>query len=384
MGSASSLWGRKYRAILREQILVIDDEASVRGVMTALLEHSGYEVTTANDAEEALDHLQQNPCCDLVLSDVMMPGVDGFDLLDRIGLDYPGTPVVMLTAAHDIEVATNAFRRGAVDYLLKPFERMQLISVVARAVEHGRLIKQNAVYRQNLEQIISARTSSLRASVLELEKSYDITLEAMGDALDLRDSETQGHSRRVTAYTVALAREMGLNADELRTIARGAFLHDIGKIATPDCILLKPGKLTPEETAIMREHCTRGYEMVHKIPFLLDASEIVYAHQESFDGSGYPRGLKGEEIPLGARIFAIADTLDAMTSDRPYRSSMGFAAAREEIKRFSGRQFDPRIVDVFMAIPVWLWSDLRREVENAPAGTFGVAMLDGGLLAAAL
>ena len=199
----------------------------------------------------------------------------------------------------------------------------------------------------------------------------------MGDALDLRDPETQGHSRRVTAYTIALAREMGLSAEELHVIARGAFLHDIGKIATPDAILLKPGKLNGAETEIMREHCSRGYEMVCKIPFLRDASEIVHAHQETFDGSGYPRGLRGEEIPLGARIFAIADTLDAMTSDRPYRVSMGFAAAREEIKRFSGRQFDPRIVEVFLRMPPEVWSNLRREVEHAPAGTFGVPILDG-------
>jgi putative nucleotidyltransferase with HDIG domain len=359
----------------QEHILVVDDEAPVRGIMVALLEHGGYEVTAAASAEDALEHLQQNPGCDLVLSDVMMPGTDGLGLLDRIGQDHPGTPVVMLTAVHDIHVATNAFRRGAVDYLLKPFEQKQLISVVSRAVEHGKLLKQNAVYRQNLEQVIATRTNRLRATMQDLEKSYDITLEAMGDALDLRDAETEGHSRRVTAYTIALAREMGLNAEELRVIARGAFLHDIGKIATPDCILLKPGRLTPAETVIMREHCARGYEMVRKIPFLRDASEIVHAHQETFDGSGYPRGLRGEEIPLGARIFAIADTLDAMTSDRPYRVSMGFAAAREEIKRFSGRQFDPRIVEIFLRMPAELWGELRLEVEHAAAGTFGVPVL---------
>jgi len=349
---------------MQENILVVDDQATVRGIMVALLEQSGYDVTAATGAEEALEHLQQNPCCDLVLSDVMMQGTDGLTLLDRIGTEYPGTPVVMLTAVHDIQVATNAFRRGAVDYLLKPFDRTQLLSVVTRAIEHGKLLKQNAVYRQNLEQIIFTRTSRLRATMQDLEKSYDITLEAMGDALDLRDSETQGHSRRVTAYTVALAREMGLNAEELRTIARGAFLHDIGKIATPDCILLKPGKLLPAETEIMREHCTRGYDMVRKIPFLRDAAEIVYAHQESFDGTGYPRGLAGEQIALGARIFAVADAFDAMTSDRPYRKGMSCLQAREEIARCSGDQFDPRIVAVFLAMPIDTWHDLREEVES--------------------
>ena len=258
--------------------------------------------------------------------------------------------------------------------MLKPFDRTQLLAVVARALEHGRLLKQNVAYRQNLEDIISARTSRLRATMVDLEKSYDITLEAMGDALDLRDAETEGHSRRVTAYAIALAREVGLDTEQLRIIARGAFLHDIGKIATPDYILLKPGKLDPGEVEIMRQHCARGYEMVRKIPFLLSASEIVYAHQETFDGTGYPRGLRGEEIPLGARIFAIADTLDAVTSDRPYRKGRSFAEAREEIGRYSGSQFDPSIVKVFMGMPEGLWSDLRQEVERYAPDTLGVTL----------
>jgi putative nucleotidyltransferase with HDIG domain len=348
----------------QERILVVDDEAAVRGIVAALLERSGYLTVSAGGAEEALAHLKRDPGYDLVMSDVMMPEVDGLSLLDRIGVDYPGTPVVMFTAVHDIHVATNAFRRGAIDYLLKPFERNQLLNVVTRAVEHGRLQKQNSTYRQNLEEIVSARTGRLRATMQDLERSYDITLEAMGDALDLRDAETEGHSKRVTGYAIALGREMGLNADELKVIARGAFLHDIGKISTPDEVLLKPGKLDARETEIMREHCERGYEMVRKIPFLREASEIVFAHQESYDGSGYPRGLAGDEIPLGARIFAIADTLDAITSDRPYRKGRSFAEARAEILRCSGRQFDPKIVEVFLRVPLERWSDLRAEITR--------------------
>jgi putative nucleotidyltransferase with HDIG domain len=353
-------------------ILAVDDESAMLGIVVALLEQAGYDVSAAADAEHALLHLQDDPGCDLVLCDIMMPGGDGLSLLDFIGRDYPGVAVVMLTGVNDIHVATNAFRRGAVDYLLKPFERSQLVGAVDRALEHGNLLRQNAAYRQNLEEMIFARTSRLRATMQDLERSYDFTLEAMGDALDLRDAETEGHSRRVTAYTIALAREMGLNTAQLRTIARGAFLHDIGKIATPDRILLKPGKLDPEEIAIMREHCARGYEMVRKIPFLRDASEIVYTHQETFDGNGYPRGLSGEDIPLGARIFAIADTLDAMTSDRPYRKSLSFAQARAEIVRCCGTQFDPRIVKVFLTMPEALWNDLRQEVEGVTSFSFDI------------
>lgn len=354
----------------QERILVVDDEESVRCVVAALLEHTGYAATTTESAEEAIARLQQDPDYDLVLSDIMMPGTDGLTLLDHICTNHPGMPVVMLSAVNDFHVVTNAFRRGAIDYLLKPFERAELESIVMRAVEHGRLRKQNTIYKQNLESIVSARTGRLRSTMQDLERSYDVTLEAMGDALDLRDAETEGHSRRVTAYTIALAQAMGLESDALRTIARGAFLHDIGKIATPDNILLKPGRLNAEEMAIMKQHCERGYEMVRKIPFLREAAEIVYAHQECFDGTGYPRGLRGEEIPLGARIFAIADSLDAMTSNRPYRKGTTFAAATKEIIQCTGKQFDPHIVEVFLAIPNETWSELRAEIGKlSPSAT---------------
>jgi putative nucleotidyltransferase with HDIG domain len=358
----------------QERVLVVDDEESVRSVVATLLEHSGYTVTLAEGADDALTRLQQDPDYDLVISDIIMPGTDGLTLLDNIGADHPSIPVVMVSALNDIHVVTNAFRRGAIDYLLKPFERKELESVVLRAIDHGRLRKQNAIYRQNLESIASARTGRLRSTMQDLERSYDITLEAMGDALDLRDQETEGHSKRVTAYTIALAKAMGLDSDEVRIISRGAFLHDIGKIATPDRILLKPGRLDEEEMAIMRTHCERGYQMVRKIPFLRDAAEIVYAHQEQYDGTGYPRGLQGEQIPLGARIFAIADTLDAMTSDRPYRRGTTFSAAEKEIVRCSGRQFDPSIVDVFLTMPPGTWPELRTETARLSASALSVAL----------
>jgi putative nucleotidyltransferase with HDIG domain len=348
----------------QERILVVDDEEAVRGIVSALLQRSGYETTMADGADEALARLQEGPAYDLVLSDIMMPGTDGISLLQRICTDHPGTPVVMITAVQDVHVATSAFRSGAIDYLLKPFAKAQLETVVTRAMEYGRLMKKNVAYRQNLEEIVSHRTARLRSTMEELERSYDTTLEAMGDALDLRDEETEGHSKRVTAYTIAIARTMGLDSEQLKVIARGAFLHDIGKIATPDSILLKPGKLDANEMAIMREHCRYGYEMVRKIPFLKEASEIVYTHQERFDGKGYPRGLAGEEIPLGARIFAIADTLDAMTSDRPYRKGTSFESASQEIGRCAGGQFDPAIVEVFLRIPTDTWSELREEITR--------------------
>ena len=355
--------------VANERILILDDEELVRASLAAVLEGCGYSAISAGTPEEALTILGADPLIALIFADVLMAGVDDLTLLDTIVLDYPWLPIVLCTAVDDPKFVTSAFRRGATDYLMKPFTREELLAAASRALEAGRLRRQICDYRENLEEVVGIRTRKLRMAMRELEQSYDITLQAMGDALDLRDAETEGHSRRVTAYTTTIAREMGLGVHQLCVIARGAFLHDIGKIAVPDRVLLKPGRLDPEETEMMRKHCDRGYAMVSKIPFLKEASEIVYAHQESFDGGGYPRGLKGEEIPLGARIFAIADTLDAITSDRPYRKGRTFEEARTEIERWAGRQFDPAIVDVFLRVPTERWSEVRTQVQQMPDGT---------------
>jgi putative nucleotidyltransferase with HDIG domain len=352
--------------VASERILIVDDEPYVRTLMAAMLEKSNYATVLAANGGEAIEHVEQDPPYDLILSDIVMSGVDGIGLLERARELHPNTPIVMVTAIHDVGVAISAMRKGAYDYLLKPFEKEQLLVTVRRALDYRRLVQQNLIYRHNLEQLVSARTEMLRQAMADLERSYDITLEALGDALDLKDAETEGHSRRVTAYTIALARHCGVDLAQSRIIARGAFLHDIGKMAIPDAILLKPGRLDPEEQAIMREHCARGYQIVRKIPFLEEAAEIVYSHQEYYDGNGYPRGLRADEIPLGARIFAVADTLDAITSDRPYRKARTYAVAREEIARCGGTQFDPHVVDVYLGLPDTLWEDLRAEMTRHP------------------
>jgi putative nucleotidyltransferase with HDIG domain len=313
---------------------------------------------------EALAVLTSGDEFELMLSDLMMADLDGIGLLERTKEKYPDMPVVMVTAVHDISVALAAIRNGAYDYLLKPFEREQLLNTVSRALENRRLKVENRTYQTNLESLVKARTDQLQAAMATLERSYDITLEALGDALDLKDRETEGHSRRVTLFTIAIAQALGIPRDQITIIARGAFLHDIGKMAIPDRILNKPGKLEADEMAIMKEHAYHGYQIVKKIPFLGEAAEIVYAHQEWFDGNGYPRHLKGEEIPLGARIFSIADTFDAITSDRPYRPKQSLSAARAEIEKWAGRQFDPEIVKVFLEMPDKIWEDLRREIDG--------------------
>ena len=356
------------------RILVVDDENHVRSMIGTTLERQGYDVQLAGSGREALELLAQNTF-DLVLTDIVMPDGNGIVLLDRIKGKQPNVPVVMVTAIHDISVAIDSMRRGAYDYLLKPFEREHLMATVTRALDHRRALQETHTYQQNLEQVVRARTEMLRQAMEDLEHSYDITLEALGDALDLKDSETEGHSKRVTAYTIALARAMGIPPTEIKVIARGAFLHDIGKMAIPDEILRKPAALTVPEQEIMREHCTRGFNILRKIPFLAEAAEIVFSHQEHYDGSGYPNGLKAGEIPIGARIFAVADTLDAITSDRPYRKASSFDAAREEILRCSGTQFDPSVVEIFLKIPNELWHELRAEItgQNKRFSTFDLA-----------
>jgi putative nucleotidyltransferase with HDIG domain len=350
------------------RILVVDDEEAIREVVSSMLNQAGYHTRPAASGMEALELLDCGEDFDLILTDMMMPEMDGIALLERIKERFPDVPVVMVTAVHDISVALAAIRNGAYDYLLKPFEREQLLLMVRRAVENRNLKIENHNYQINLETLVNARTEQLRQAMSELERSYDITLEALGDALDLKDAETVGHSKRVTAYTIKIAGAYNVPEDKVRIIARGAFLHDIGKMAIPDAILSKPGPLTPAEILKVQEHCMHGYQMLRKIPFLLEAAEIVFSHQERYDGSGYPRRLKGTEIPLGARIFAIADTLDAITSDRPYRPAQDMQAARAEIQNWSGKQFDPEIVEVFLDIPSEVWTELRREIDSQVRG----------------
>jgi len=357
------------------RILVVDDEAHVRSMIAATLGRHGYDVVLASGGREAIEFLDKGSF-ELILTDIVMQEGNGLVLLERIQEKTPNLPVIMVTAIHDISVAIDSMRRGAYDYLLKPFEREHLVATVQRALDHRQALQESHTYQQNLEQVVRARTEMLRQAMEDLEHSYDVTLEALGDALDLKDSETEGHSKRVTAFTILLARNMGIPPGEVKVIGRGAFLHDIGKMAIPDEILRKPGKLTIQEQEIMREHCSRGYQMLRKIPFLSEAAEIVFTHQEHYDGSGYPRGLRGNEIPVGARIFAVADTLDAITSDRPYRVARTVDAAREEILRCSGTQFDPEVVEVFLRIPNEVWLELRAEIsgQNRRFSTFDMAL----------
>lgn len=346
------------------RILVVEDDEATREIIVSMLLSDGHHCRKASNGQEALDLLESGEPLELIVSNLIMPRVDGHKLLQRVKLEYPEIPVVLTTGVSDVSLRMAVMQDGAYDYLLKPFERDQLLATVHRALEYRRLKLENRSYRENLELLVTARTDQLRQAVTTLERSYDTSLELIGNALALKDAETESHSKRVTAFAISIARALGLPSDQIRTIARGAFLHDVGKIAIPDAILFKPGALSADEETVMRQHCLKGYEILKKVSFVAEAAEIAYGHHEHYDGTGYPRELKGEQIPLGARIVAIADTLDTMTSDQTYRPAQSFAAAREAIRGNSGTQFDSSVVETFVAMPEHVWGDLRREIEK--------------------
>ena len=344
-------------------ILVVDDEEAILEVVSTMLESRGYKCTALSNGRAAQEFVRrQTP--DLVLIDMIMPEMDGIQLLDWFRGYDPEIPVIMVTAIHDISTALQAIRRGAYDYILKPFEKDQLFHAVGRAWQHRQLVTENKNYQINLQQGVEGKTAELTNALDLLTQYYDDTLEALGSALDLKDPESFGHSQRVTAYTISIAKNVPVPLPYLTALARAAFLHDIGKMAIPDKILRKPGPLEDAEKLIMRTHCEIGYNMLTRIPFLRDAAEIVLAHHEFFDGTGYPRQLRGEQIPLGARILSIANALDAMLSDCPYRNALPMSHAREEIRRCAGTQFDPKIVEVFLSIPENHWIELRENLGS--------------------
>ncbi|MGO9829757.1 MAG: HD domain-containing phosphohydrolase [Myxococcaceae bacterium] len=348
------------------RILIVDDDASVRDVISVLLQEEGYECRTAAGAEEALEVAAQE-APPLVISDMKMPGRDGIWLLEAFRERHPETAVVMLTGYGDTEAAVDCLRRGAVDYLLKPPKLTDLIRAIERALAKRRIELARKRYQKKLERKVRDRTAELRSAFKDIAQTYQNTLLALVAALDAREHETSDHSQRVVKYTTAIAERLSMQGPDLEELGRGALLHDVGKIGVPDAVLLKPGKLTPDEWGEMRKHPDIGYQMIQSIPFLATPATIVLSHQERFDGGGYPRQLRGEEIHIGARIFAVADTLDAMTSDRPYRKATSFENAMAEVQRCAGSQFDPEVVRAFADIGVDGLRKIRLDMAQARA-----------------
>ncbi len=357
------------------RVLVVDDNRAVRDVLREGLEAFGYAVDAAPSAVEARRKFESGATFDLVLCDIDMPGMSGTEFLAWLKTRDPEVAVMMVTGIDDAGTAVKAMLSGASDYLCKPFSLPEVKARTEQALETRRLVQENRAYQDHLEKLVQDRThevleamSKIRQLNVELRVAYDHTLSALMIALDYRDNETQGHSIRVVEFTERIGRELGIVDPQLTDIRRGAMLHDVGKIGIPDDILRKPGPLDEDEWKIMRMHPDLGHRMLKDIAFLEKPAEIVLAHQEKWDGSGYPNGLAGEAIPIGARIFAAADTFDAMTSDRPYRKALPYEKARAELIAFSGTQFDPGVVEAFLRVPESEWDTIRSRVEREMKG----------------
>ena len=349
----------------KPRLLIVDDEAEVRSVLNDLLGDT-YQCSQAPSAEEALAQLRERDY-QLVISDITMSGMSGLEMIAHVKVISPDTVIVMISGMQTIESAINALRLGAFDYLMKPFDLRQAEAAVTRALEHHELIAAKRRYEYHLEELVEQRTAELDEALASLEKAYRSTLKALTAALETRDAETHGHSERVVTFSLRLGREYGLGASEMKALEFGSLLHDIGKIGVPDAILRKPAKLTDEEWVRMREHPRHGQQILRGIKFLEGAARVVAQHHEKWDGSGYPLGLRAEEIDVCARIFAVADAFDAITSDRVYREGRSYEAAARELDEWSNRQFDPKVVEAFHRVPKEDWEELRqRSVMREP------------------
>ena len=340
------------------RILVADDEPEIRHVLADLLSPL-YDCEAVGSAEEALE-LLGGGAYDLVISDIMMGGMSGLELIPRVRELSPDTVVIMISGVQTVESAINALRAGAFDYVMKPFDLHHVEAAVSRALEHHFLRVEKRRYETYLEEMVAQRTQELDRALHSLGDAYRTTLKALTAALETRDLETHGHSERVVNFSLRLGQELGLDAEQMRSLEFGSLLHDIGKIGVPDAILRKPAKLTEEEWVRMREHPLHGQKILRGIEFLEGAARVVAQHHERWDGSGYPLGMRGAQIDLNARIFAVADAFDAITSDRVYRAGRSYDEALAELETYAGLQFDPRVVEAFRHVPRDEWDEIRR------------------------
>jgi response regulator RpfG family c-di-GMP phosphodiesterase len=347
-----------------DRVLIVDDDELILKALARILEAAGFEPRCYLTPDEALDAVERDAPV-VIISDYMMPSMDGVTFLKLARARFPGAVRILCTAAEDFRVALQAVNSGEVFRIIsKPWHQQELLGTVNQAAEAARLRREN----ERLTAEIQHKNDQLREHNARLEEMVrartQALLEGLIAALDYRDAETQWHSRRVSLYARRLAQQLGVQEPQLTVIEHGALLHDIGKIGVRDGVLLKPGPLTPAEWTEMKRHPELGWALLQRVDYLRPASSIVLEHQEKWDGTGYPRRLKGDEIVLGARVFHVVDTLDAITSDRPYRKARGFDEARAEIVRCGGTQFDPKVVEAFLAVPSDDWERIRLDVET--------------------
>ena len=327
-------------SIKQERILIVDDEEAVRRLLHQSLSKEGYQCQEADTADQVLDKLRSNPA-ELVLLDIKMPGKSGAELLPEIKAGCPDTAVIMATAITDTNMAIQCMKQGAYDYLTKPFRLDEVILSIDRALEKRRLELENRDYQQHLEQRVEQQARKIRVSFLN-------AVTALAYALEAKDKYTSGHSQRVAETSVAIAKELGMPRDSIGEVRLAGLIHDLGKIGMRESVLGKPARLTGEEYQHIKYHCEMGEHILTPIVEDEKILKVVRHHHERYDGTGYPDGLKGEQIPLGARILAVADAFDAMISERPYREAMRAETACAEMERGKGKQFDPEVTDAFL------------------------------------
>ncbi len=332
-------------------VLVVDDEELILDLLKRSLRGLGHKVQTARSAEQGLKLFRQDQASiATVVTDICMPGVDGLALLGSLKSHDPDLPVILMTAYADIDTARAAIRAGAYDYVTKPFDLSSLGISVGRALEKRRLVAQNRAYRENLERRVEERTQQLREAFARLNSIHLEAICVLCKVAEANDTDTGQHIRRVSLYCTELARALGQPEEFVRQIEYSAPMHDIGKLSIPDLILKKNGQLTPAEWEVMRQHTTRGAEILAGVPFLEMAREIALCHHERFDGNGYPRGLQGQQIPLSARIVSLCDVFDALLSRRCYKAAMPVATALELIEKQVGSHFDPELFEAFQQL----------------------------------
>jgi putative nucleotidyltransferase with HDIG domain len=346
------------------RVLVVDDDEGVRSGIAGFLEDHASEVIECQGVSDAISVLER--ChVDVILCDIYMPDGTGLDLIRRAREMGRDTAFVVMTGRPALSDVITALQLHAADFLTKPFGRAQLLAVLTTAYEA--LVQQRMLANRftELSSEIEAKSEKLREALFTLEVTQRSSLEALVAALDAREHELCAHSFRVRAYTGHLALCANYPRDLVSELDTSALLHDVGKIATADSILLKPGPLTDKEFEVCKKHSIVGAHILSSIPSLWRVANIVKHHHERWDGTGYPDGLRGEEIPLGARIFTIADTLDALTSDRCYRKGTSVENAQTEILRCRGTQFDPALVETFLRVPVEQWWHLRASADQS-------------------
>lgn len=367
-GNKPAAHGKEKGKILKAKprILAVDDESWNLKVLESYLVPQGYEVVTAKSAREGLGILAGQGEFDLIMTDAMMPGMDGFEFCREIKKEkrFQSVPIILVTALQETVSKVRGLEAGAADFLSKPVDSAELGARIRAQLRIKSLMDEIETWNHFLEQKVEDRTRLIREKNRQLDESYFLTMEALIMALDARERETGKHSLRVTFYASELARKTGFCGRELEEIAIGSLLHDIGKIGIPDHILLKTGELTPEERVEMQNHPEIGWRIIRDIEFFGRGRDLVLQHQERYDGSGYPRGLRGGEIFEGARLFAVADTLDALMSERPYKKAGPYEEACELIRQNSGIHFDPKAVQAFLSIPPERWHELTASVAG--------------------